>query len=859
MNICKLMVLALLAAIVLPCRGELALRPDATVTELTPKAVVQRHKIESSAPEGGWKSIGKGMYQDDLLTIFSVFESMSPWEVEIEESETTPHWYRFIPYCSGSYVAQYFNEADTNYLYINATDPEAVYALPFAAYNVYGFYPLLSDIFNAESVFGTRNDTAIEFPAGSFIFENVGEDGSVSYYYAAINGNMKLTFPEGYDPEVPATVTRTVEIAASSLNGDDTSAVGSTTIDGITISLDGGGNSTVPKVWNTGEVRMYAKNTITVTAGAKIVKIVFDVPASASNMKNRYTELHPSEGEMSPVQAKGDTQATWVGSTKSVTFTVDELAKLGSQSTSPGQFFFTKISIFLEQTSGSEKVLQEADVEILKQTYEQCEGASWTKKWDFDAKTFAGVTFDAEGYVTAINLKSCNVGGTFPNMLLGLPRLKDINLASNRLAGDINSGSDAVAGSTLTSVDISNNKLKGNIGAFVARCPGLTKLEASNNGFGECLPILPSTVKTWHLNNQVLEDTIHLTLSTKPAQLLAQLPQIVNYPMLVPDMYVYWSSNMYTETSTIYLDYNYDSYNLYIGEYREPSGTKATFYFAFNNIEVMAPMRLYYTEGDANFDTVFDVADLQTVVNYIMNRYSLSVFNFYGADFYLDNKINVQDVVLFVDRLMTQPEADTQRIKARVNEETYTCLYVDSEGRIVLENELPVAAFSFTAEGAEAISWSLPEGMFALRTAEVAGGKRTVAYAPDADNCLAPGRHILGTASGASSLAAISLSTPEGTSLPCGREGGITTGIAAPVESALTVRAGGDNIIVGCPASEGAVTVTVCDLAGRTIATATVDDASAGASVALHCGVKGALIVSVSATGYNLTEKIFVR
>ncbi len=49
---------------------------------------------------------------------------------------------------------------------------------------------------------------------------------------------------------------------------------------------------------------------------------------------------------MYPTQVVGDTTATWIGDSTDVTFTVGEIATLGSESTTPGQFRFTKIKLF---------------------------------------------------------------------------------------------------------------------------------------------------------------------------------------------------------------------------------------------------------------------------------------------------------------------------------------------------------------------------------------------------------------------------------------------------------------------------------------------------------------------------------
>lgn len=131
-----------------------------------------------------------------------------------------------------------------------------------------------------------------------------------------------------------------VTIDASAFNGR---LPGSITVDGYTIDIEKGNGATAP-AYHAGStaVRAYAKNTISVT-GPKAAKIVFTIAADNSY---RYTTLTPTSGKMDPAQAVGDTTATWVGDSADITFTVGDLATLGSENTKPGQFRFTKIEIY---------------------------------------------------------------------------------------------------------------------------------------------------------------------------------------------------------------------------------------------------------------------------------------------------------------------------------------------------------------------------------------------------------------------------------------------------------------------------------------------------------------------------------
>ncbi len=118
---------------------------------------------------------------------------------------------------------------------------------------------------------------------------------------------------------------------------------GSTTIDGYVITADKGSGATAPAQHAATEaVRLYNGNTLTVAGtGLKSIKFVL-----AKDAGFRYTTVQCSTGSISPAQAEGDTEFTWVGDASEVTFTVDADATLGSDGPEKrGQIRFTQIDI----------------------------------------------------------------------------------------------------------------------------------------------------------------------------------------------------------------------------------------------------------------------------------------------------------------------------------------------------------------------------------------------------------------------------------------------------------------------------------------------------------------------------------
>lgn len=150
-----------------------------------------KSKAPAKAPTTGtWKSLGKGTYLEDLLTVYSDVAPNQQWEVEIEQNETEKGWYRLLPYASGP-IAELMQSADTeNYLYINATNPDKVYAEDFTPF---GSFPISNLVEECEwtgySEYGTLKDGVISFPVQSFVIY------SSSWTYTTRNTGVKIALP----------------------------------------------------------------------------------------------------------------------------------------------------------------------------------------------------------------------------------------------------------------------------------------------------------------------------------------------------------------------------------------------------------------------------------------------------------------------------------------------------------------------------------------------------------------------------------------------------------------------------------------------------------------------------------------
>lgn len=116
---------------------------------------------------------------------------------------------------------------------------------------------------------------------------------------------------------------------------------------GYTFATGKNGGSSSPTYNTTGsDVRLYAKNQITISASSTITQIVFNLSTQG---EKRLAPIKASEGTIA-TQNSGDKKVTWTGSATSVTFTVGANATYGTDGASKaGQLCFTSVNI----TSGS--------------------------------------------------------------------------------------------------------------------------------------------------------------------------------------------------------------------------------------------------------------------------------------------------------------------------------------------------------------------------------------------------------------------------------------------------------------------------------------------------------------------------
>lgn len=167
-----------------------------------------------------WTSLGMGTYTEDLLSIFgSVFSGQS-WAVEIQESTTTPGYYRLVnPYGNGNCpFSDYFVSCAGNDLYIHTendvvymewqdlgvvldTDDGTIYAADMVGFYLNGGNSL-AVILNAGFTGGTFSEGNITFEASNMVATAANLDGA---YYANTSGAFLVALPGAKDYSISVT------------------------------------------------------------------------------------------------------------------------------------------------------------------------------------------------------------------------------------------------------------------------------------------------------------------------------------------------------------------------------------------------------------------------------------------------------------------------------------------------------------------------------------------------------------------------------------------------------------------------------------------------------------------------------
>lgn len=488
------------------------------------------------------------------------------------------------------------------------------------------------------------------------------------------------------------------------------------------------------------------------------------------------------------------------------------------------------------------------DVAALRMLYDACGGTGWSKQWLFDAEVeastnYPGVTFNAEGRVTAIDVTAYGLTGTLPTQALNLPALTTLNLSRNRLTGGVPA-------------------------LFFSACTALKTLNLSYNQLTAVDELLPTTITTLNLkyqhrvygSNQLYDLA---PLGTLPIALDAELDtdQGQNSLMMYNHSGRNWSTTASYElrNATVNIAYARLSYSsgylklAFVGDYKQPQDAQLMMVPTNGTAEgSVQPVTVSYVEADANVDRVVDVLDVQHTLNYVVaEKGAQGVFNWAAANLFSDDMINIQDVVLSVNRVLdatnSVAQARARRMTAAERAKAHGHLYVE-EDALYLTTDTAVAALDIELQGAAAtqVRLMLAAADWQMASRATDEGVRLVIFSPTGKSIAKGTTRLLTLRAEKARPIAADAADAQARSLTIAVEGGNATGLdAMELTEALTARMEDGTLYVESNVECENVALALYDPAGRKLMQI--------ADVALHTGVN-AWEISTAQQGVYLLQ-----
>lgn len=359
-------------------------------------------------------------------------------------------------------------------------------------------------------------------------------------------------------------------------------------------------------------------------------------------------------------------------------------------------------------------------------------GAGWNKPWDFShndytTKYLPGVSAH-EGNVVSIDLSENGLTGQFPVALTSLPYLESLNLSGNVLSGDIGMVMAAYVKTNptvqiaLKDINISNNQFTGNIGLFAACLPNLQTLDASHNCLEDVYPTISPNVTSLNIGQQTISRIVDLELSNLTVEAMAEkMPSILLYnhaqQTFIPEMNILCTTGELTDylsNWSIILSYKN-------GKATVPYSSTANVYYGESgdvlNVGIVNDkgtlegttfrIRLLFDEGDCNFDGQVNVLDVQTDVNFIFDSYKNRPYNFTAANLWKDEQINVQDIVVLINRLFESEATSANNAPRRSSTTEFglaEAVVFCQDGQLFVNSTRPVASFDIVLAGCSDIA-----------------------------------------------------------------------------------------------------------------------------------------------------------
>lgn len=379
-------------------------------------------------------------------------------------------------------------------------------------------------------------------------------------------------------------------------------------------------------------------------------------------------------------------------------------------------------------------VMDDVEWTALQELYRMTKGDNaWKNKWNIDggiaaAATFHGVAFE-KGHVVALDLSNNNLQDSIPTTGMLFPYLRELN--------------------------ISDNKLVGNIGDITISCPQLECLYADRNHLTEVYPMLPAAMEVSLEGQTITEPLIWDKAVSYPTECNDRiLPTILSYEHhsqnhINPEWIVYNQEGTYNILMTVNVDNGSielgETYDVYYGNSGDTLNvlTLTPETSAYSQAKIL----FRFEQGDADLSGKIDVLDLQSIINFIFREYQYYPFNHTAANVQCkDDEVNVLDVIALVDLLIGDTTSVDTHSMARARMSTSETVAAESylywEGNnLILENTEDVAALDIVLQGETTLQWNKALGMTTVCSDGVAL-QRIIGYSMSG-KYIPQGKHVL--------------------------------------------------------------------------------------------------------------------
>lgn len=461
--------------------------------------------------------------------------------------------------------------------------------------------------------------------------------------------------------------------------------------------------------------------------------------------------------------------------------------------------------------------LDEEDCNAFIQLTRDLIGHGATLPWDGDVTPLDIPSLErvklSGGNITGLDLSGCNISGEMPASLSGLKNLQ--------------------------SIDLSDNRLTGNMTPIAESLPALTSLNVSLNCFSDVYPSLPIRLTQRTIWPQTIDTIVEIDLATDNSEsIIAKMPRIATYNNDAT------TTKPYLDVITLRLktdDWMCDM-TTWPDEWRLSAVDGKNVYHGLPGAEIEAEIRgrvslkakIDFPRGDANFNGSVDIADLQSIVNYILGAYSgkyltsdyyyrwrYAPFNRTAANLWDDATVNIQDMVALTNILISATPSNRNRLRSLPGKDTadHLARVFCRDGYLFIDSTTPVAAFDIIISGTTdaRLVDSLAEAGFTIASTTRDGMTHVIGYSmseAEIPTGVIPVVHVGNDAK----VSGATLSDLYAELIPCSTDiHTMTDGIIR--DSEVSVRTDGAEISIVAPRQYGTCRWAIYTPDGKTLAT----------------------------------------